>query len=256
MIAKNILELIPKDCKVYCEPYFGWGAVFRLKDRSAPCEIINDVNSNVTNFYRVMQTHFEALQKKIKSTLHSRSEYKKALLIYQSPWLFEDPVVRARAFYVCCNQGYLHRVGSRGFDNQKLTRTFANKVEKFEKKLVEKLRYTQIECNEAHKIIQRVDSKDSFIYCDPPYTSDLGIKVNQWHYKGYSHEDLERDLTVLSKIEGRFLLSNYPSDLLMSFVKKHNWFIKTFDKPLSASHRNKTIKNKRKTEVLVANYPI
>ncbi len=126
-----------------------------------------------------MQTHFDELQKKIKSTLHSRSEYKKALLIYESPWLFDDPVLRARAFYVCCNQGYLHKIGSRGFDNQKLTRAFANKIEKFEKSLVEKLRYTQIECNEAHKIIQRSDTTESFFYCDPPYTSDLGIKVNQ-----------------------------------------------------------------------------
>jgi DNA adenine methylase len=255
-MAKTILELLPKDGNVYCEPYFWWGAIFWLKDWSAKCEIINDVNSNVTNFYRVMQTHFDELQKKIKGTLHARSEYKKAFLIYESPWLFDDPVLRARAFYVCCNQGYLHKVGSWGFDNQKATKVFANKVEKFEKNLAQKLRHTQIECNEAHKIIERADSKESVFYCDPPYTSDLGITVNQGHYKGYSHQDLERDLTVLSKIKGRFLLSNYPSDLLMEFVKKHNWYIKTFEKPLSASHKNKTEKRKKKTEVLIANYPI
>lgn len=179
MMAHNILEKIPKDCKVYCEPYFGGGAIFWLKDRSAPCEIINDVNFNVTNFYRMMQTQFEELQKKIKGTLHSRSEYKRALLIYEFPRLFDDPILRARSFYVCCNQGYLNRIGSWGFDNQKLTRSFANKVENFEVKLTEKLRYTQIECNEAHKIIQRSDTTESFFYCDPPYTSDLGVKVNQ-----------------------------------------------------------------------------
>ena len=54
-------------------------------------------------------------------------------------------------------------------------------MERFGEHLAERLRNTQIECNEAHKIIQSRDSEDgtSFFYCDPPYTSDLGVKVHQ-----------------------------------------------------------------------------
>ncbi|WP_264741653.1 hypothetical protein [Chryseobacterium oryctis] len=51
------------------------------------------------------------------------------------------------------------------------------------------------------------------------------------------------------------MLSNYPSQLLMDFAKKHNRYVKTFDKSLSAAHKSKR-GNRRKTEVLVANYPI
>ncbi|PTT70999.1 hypothetical protein DD829_21275 [Chryseobacterium sp. HMWF035] len=67
--------------------------------------MINDVNMNVVNFYEVLKTQYEALHEKIESTLHSRETYKKALFIYETPRLFaENPVLRAWAFYVSCNQ--------------------------------------------------------------------------------------------------------------------------------------------------------
>lgn len=33
----------------------------------------------------------------------------------------------------------------------------------------ERLRFTQIEQNQAHKVIQSRDHEDAFFYCDPPY---------------------------------------------------------------------------------------
>jgi DNA adenine methylase len=63
-------------------------------------------------------------------------------------------------------------------------------------------------------------------------------------------------LEVLANIKGKFLLSNYPWEILNSYIKKYGWYVKTFDKPLSASHNNNAGKSRRKTEVLVGNYPI
>ncbi|PVV54756.1 DNA adenine methylase [Chryseobacterium sp. HMWF035] len=180
MMAVEIIPLLPKNIKIYCEPYFGGGAIFRMRPEIAPCEIINDVNANIINFYKVLKTRFPELKKKIELTLHSREEYKKAMIIYNSPRLFDDqPVIRAWAMYVACNMGYLHRAGSRGFDKEKAASVFKNKVERFGDEFSLRLRSTQIECNQAHKIIQSRDSENSFFYCDPPYTSDLGIKVHQ-----------------------------------------------------------------------------
>ena len=77
-------------------------------------EVINDVNMNLVNFYQVLKNNGAALEMKIKDTLHSRETYKKAMLIYDCPWLFaDDPVIRAWAMYVVTNQGFLHMVGSR-----------------------------------------------------------------------------------------------------------------------------------------------
>ena len=251
-MLKHILPLVPEH-KIYIEPFFGGGSLFRAKE-PAKCEVINDVNMNLINFYQVLKNKGKQLETKIKDTLHSRETYKKAMLIYDCPRLFaDDPVTRARAMYVVTNQGFLHRVWSWGFDKEnRSSQVFKNKVDLFGANLIERIRYTQIEQNEAYKVIQSRDSENAFIYCDPPY-----INTNMGHYsKTYSEDDFKRDLEVLANIKWKFLLSNYPWEILNAYIKKYNRYVKTFDKPLSASHNNNAWKSRRKTEVLVANYPI
>ena len=98
-MLKDILPLIPEH-NIYIEPYFGGWSVYWAK-QPAKCEVINDVNMNVINFYQVLKNNWSQLEKKIKDTLHSRETYRKALFIYDSPWLFaDDKVIQARAFYV------------------------------------------------------------------------------------------------------------------------------------------------------------
>lgn len=250
-LVKELLWLIPPH-KIYVEPYFWGGALFRAKEPSSS-EIINDTNMNVVNFYEVLKKNYKALHEKIEATLHSRETYKKALFIYETPRLFADnPVIKARAFYVSCNQWFCSRIGSWWYDKGKrCASVFQNKIENFKEEMSIRLSYTQIEQNSAHLVIQSRDHEDAFFYCDPPY-----IGTNQWHYGGYHEDDFIRDLTVLSQIKWKFLLSNFPSKILDRFVKEHNRYVKTFDQPLSASHNSKKNLNKRKTEVLVANYPI
>ena len=251
-MLKHILPLVPEH-KIYIEPFFGGGSLFWAKE-PAKCEVINDVNMNLVNFYQVLKNKGKQLETKIKDTLHSRETYKKAMLIYDCPRLFADnPVTRARAMYVVTNQGFLHRVWSWGFDKEKRSsQVFKNKVDLFGANLIDRIRYTQIEQNEAYKVIQSRDSENAFIYCDPPY-----INTNMGHYsKTYSEDDFKRDLEVLANIKGKFLLSNYPWEILNAYIKKYNRYVKTFDKPLSASHNTNAGKSRRKTEVLVANYPI
>ncbi|MDT8337184.1 MAG: DNA adenine methylase [Candidatus Izemoplasmatales bacterium] len=173
------------------------------------------------------------------------------MIIYDCPWLFSnDLVIRAWAFWVVTNQGFSSRIGSWGYDREKRAITIQNKVDQFQELLSERIRFAQIEQNEAHKVIKSRDSIDTFFYVDPPY-----IDTNQGHYGGYTHEHFRRDLDVLVNIKGKFLLSTYPSDILDEYIKANNWFTKEIDKPLSSSYTG-TVKRKRKTEVLTANYPI
>jgi DNA adenine methylase len=60
----------------------------------------------------------------------------------------------------------------------------------------ERLRFTQIENNDAHKVILSRDTEDAFIYADPPY-----INSNQGHYGGYTEEHFIRDLDVLAQVK-------------------------------------------------------
>lgn len=246
-MLNHILPIIP-DHKIYTESFFGGGAVYWAKE-PVKTEIINDVNGNIVNFYEVLKHDFFKLRDKIEATLHSRLVYKSAMVIYNCPWLF-DKVTRAWSFWIVTNQGFSSKIGSWGYDRSKRAYTIAAKVDAFKEDLTERLKYTQIEQNDADKVILSRDTIDTFHYVDPPY-----IDTNQGHYGGYTIEHYTRDLNALTMVEGKFLLSSYPSGILNKYIIKHNWYSKPIDKPLAAGHSNGSIR-KRKIEVLTANYPI
>ncbi|MGL4982647.1 MAG: DNA adenine methylase [Treponemataceae bacterium] len=69
-LARKILSLIPEH-KTYVESFVGGGAIFFAKQPS-PCEVINDTNCELINFYEVLKTDFDALSKLVELSLHSR----------------------------------------------------------------------------------------------------------------------------------------------------------------------------------------
>jgi DNA adenine methylase len=73
-LAKTILPMLP-DHTCYCEPFCGAGAIFFLKEPS-PTEVINDINSELVNLYRVIQHHMEEFVRQFKWSLVSRELYK------------------------------------------------------------------------------------------------------------------------------------------------------------------------------------
>ena len=242
-LAALIIKNIP-DHATYCEPFLGGGAVFWQKEPSK-VEIINDLNREVINFYEQVRSNFTALQLRIQSTLHSRASYKDALVIYENPHLF-TALDRAWAFFTATNQGYAGKIGTWGFGTTVNTceKKIHGKRESFTEDYYNRLERVQIECNDALRIIQTRDTPGTFFYIDPPYfNSDMG------HYSGYTIEDFERLLQACSALQGKFLLSSYPSDLLAKYTKEHNWHQIEIDKECAAS-RNR----KRKIEVLTANY--
>ena len=145
----------------------------------------------------MLKHDFFNLRDKIDTTLHSRLTYKCAMVVYDCPWLF-DRITRAWAFWVVTNQGFSCKIGSWGYDREKRAVTIANKVAAFKEDLTDRMRYTQIEQNDAHKVILSRDTPETFVYVDPPY-----IDTNQGHYGGYTHEHFKRDLDALVGMQGK-----------------------------------------------------
>jgi DNA adenine methylase len=242
-LLKYILPLIPAH-KLYCEPFFGGGAVFFAKPPSE-VEVINDSNGEIVNFFQVVKKKFAELQKEIQATPHSRELYKKAMVVYEYPDLFTD-VKRAWALWVLTNQGFAGMIGSWGFgkDNAK-EKSLLHKREDFAKNYAQRLERVQIEQNDALKVLARCDDKESFIYCDPPYIgSDMG------HYAGYTEEDYKALLNFLAKTKAKFLLSSYPSKILNAYIKKYKWRVRKISKHVSVTKHTEKVK----TEMLVFNY--
>lgn len=212
-------------------------------------EVLNDLNSELINFYKVMQTDFISLQKEINITLHSRRQYEDARVVYRNPHLFSS-LKRAWAVWVQASQSFASIIdNSWGYDKSRNTTTkkVINKGVQFTEEYAIRLQNVQLECADALYIIKSRDTENTFHYCDPPYfNSDCG------HYGGYSVYDFERLLETLSSVKGKFLLSSYPSELLEKYVKKYGWHQKRVEQRVSV---NKGA-GKKKVECMTANYPI
>ena len=249
LLAKKIINSIP-DHNLYCEPFFGGGAVFFAKEPSN-VEVVNDTNSELINFYKVVSTHFEALKALVEATLHSRDAYRQATVIYNHPDMFTT-VQRAWSVWVLSSQTFASSLeNSWGFSvgSASTTLRLSNKKANFTTDLKNRLSRCTFENTDAIAVIKRFDRVDSFFYLDPPYfNSDCG------HYDGYSEQDFMNLLDALANIKGKFLLSSYPSTLLQKYIKAKKWNLWSVEKGVTINAKSGYLK--RKTECLTSNYEL
>ncbi len=249
-LIKVILPLFPNH-QTYIEPFVGGGAIFWAK-KPSEVEVINDYNRELINFYEVVKNNFIDLEKMVRISLHSRSLHADANVMYENPHLFSR-IQRAWAVWVLSAQSFSSMLdGSWGYDVLKGTTTkkISKKRESFTEELAIRLQNVQIENTDALRIIKSRDCKNSFHYCDPPYfNSDCGL------YDGYSKDDFRNLLEVLKDIDGKFLMSSYPSDILEQFSKENKWSTKIIEQSVSVANGTGG-PGKKKYEVLTANYDL
>jgi DNA adenine methylase len=248
MMANHILPLIPKH-RTYIEPFFGGGAVFWLKPPSE-CEVVNDINSRLITFYKVLKYDFEDLKSLIDETFHSREQHTDSKVEYKSG---KDEIVdmlrMAWAVWVQTNMSFANKIeGGFGYD---LFGKVALKIHNKKKALIEahqeRMRKVTIENYDVLKIMKAYDSEDAFFYLDPPYVSS-----NQGHYAGYTNEQFIELLEACTKMKGKFILSSYPEEILLEYRIKHGWNSNDLTKTVSVN--GKRTENKIKTECLTWNF--
>ncbi|MBD3610550.1 MAG: DNA adenine methylase, partial [Gammaproteobacteria bacterium] len=72
-LAKFILPYI-NGHKTYVEPFAGGAAIFFMKEPSK-VEVINDINGDLVNLYRVVKYHLDELVRHFRWALVSREEF-------------------------------------------------------------------------------------------------------------------------------------------------------------------------------------
>lgn len=245
-MLKHIGPLVPAH-KVYTEAFAGGAALYWAKE-PAPLEVLNDINSNLINFYKVLKHRFNELQTLVNDTLHSRDTFDFASIVYDYPNFF-DPVTRAWAVWVKSKMGFASMLdGSFGYDktsNSIAKKLLGSKV-LFTNELSQRIEQTQIECTGALKIIASRDTADTFHFVDPPYiNSDCG------HYAGtFNLVDFEELLKLLTELKGKFMLTMYPHDVLREYINKYNWRLVEVERTISASRVNR----RKQAEWIVMNY--
>lgn len=247
-----LLPMVPPihEREVYTEVFFGGGSLFWEINPASPAETINDKLDIVVNFYRVLKTRYAELKVLIDASLISRTIHQEALAIVKGKVPAGD-VMRAWAFWFACNFSFGNKLGGGiKYSNQQrccVPETLASKKREFTDLLAARLEHAYIENDDAIKILCSRNVKKAFHYEDPPY-----MNADQGHYGGYTTE-MFRELLEWNATEckGKFLLSNYPSDILTEYIQKYKWKSKT------VKHSSKHTKgggHKPKPEVLVWNY--
>ena len=245
-MLKHILPLVPEHT-LYTESFVGGAALLFAKE-PAEVEVINDLNSELVNFYWVASVHYHDLKEEIDKTLHARGIHEHADYIYNHPDFFQ-PVHRAWAVWVLCKLSFANKInGPFGFAKTKnsVTKKITNAKDAFTEKLCDRLSKVTIEKSNAIKVIQRFDVEHAFHFVDPPY-----INSNCGHYEGmFNHEDLIMLLKALTRVKGKFMLTMYPHEEIDCYASKHSWRIVEIERTITASRTTR----KKKKEWIVMNY--
>ena len=197
-LAKHILPLFPAHT-CYVEPFCGAAALYFLKTPSKN-EVINDINGELVNLYRVVKHHLEEFVRQFKWALVSRQIYK---------WLQDTPeetltdIQRAARFYYLQKQAFGGKVADHTFGTSTTSAPRFNLLRIEEELSMAHLRLsrTLIEHLDWHQCIERYDRPHTLFYCDPPYWGTEGYGVE------FGLENYEHMADLAHRIKGKMIIS-------------------------------------------------
>lgn len=197
-IANKIISVIPEH-RTYVEPFGGGAQVLFRKEPSA-VEVLNDLDGELVNFYRVCQIHHEELLRFLRFQLLSRKWY--ALLSETPPGSLTDIQRAARYFFLQkCSYGGMVARQNFAIHVTKHPTFSPKRIPEIINSAHERLQDVQIECLPYEQVLTKYDRPETFFYLDPPY---FGVKVYNHNFDPDDFHILESRLRTLT---GKFLVS-------------------------------------------------
>lgn len=202
-LSKRIINKIEQiQHKIYAEPFVGMGGIFLRRTQIPKAEIINDINGELVNLYRIVRCYPNTLYKETEFMFASRQEFER--LLKTQPETLTD-IERAARFLYLQNQAFGGKVTGQSFgvSIDRPARFDFVKLNDRIRAVGERLASVTIERQDFETFIKRYDTKDTLFYLDPPYwgnETDYGKGV-------FTRADFERLRDCLTGIKGRFILS-------------------------------------------------
>jgi DNA adenine methylase len=197
-LADHLIPRFPKH-ECYVEVFAGGAALYFLRP-PASVEVINDINGDLINLYRVVQHHLEEFVRQFKWALTSRQVFK---------WLQETvpetltDIQRAARFYYLQHNCFGAKVEGQSFGTATTTPPGLNLLRLEETLSAAHLRLsnTFIEHLDWKTCIDRYDRPHTLFYLDPPY----------WETEGYGvpfpYEEYIAMATRLRTLKGKAIVS-------------------------------------------------
>lgn len=173
-LAKHILPLFPAH-HCYVEPFAGGAALLFAKEPS-PVEVLNDVNGELVNLYRVLQHHLEELLRHFKWALVSRQIFEWERM--KAPDTLTD-IQRAARFYYLQKTAFGARVSGQNYGYSPSAMPRLNLLRLEEDLSAAHLRLARVNVKHLDwaDCLARYDRPDTLFYCDPPYLGTAGYGV-------------------------------------------------------------------------------
>jgi len=238
LLARTIVKLLPPH-ELYCE-VFGGSATILLEKPVSKIEVLNDLNGEVINLFRVVQNHIEEFIRHIRWTIISRDEFERQKALQLDSL---TDIQRAVRLYYLLRGGYAGKIGSPSFGGKSFP------LSRVEESLIEthrRLEDVVFENVPYEDCIAKFDRRDALFYLDPPYWG-----CERDYGKGmFSRQDFEKLRDVLCGIQGRFILS------INDRPEIHDLF---GDFEMTAAKLNYSAardKGKEANELLITNFPV
>ena len=215
-LAKWVISHMPEHRK-YVEPFGGAAGVLLQKEPSY-CEVYNDLDSEVVNFFRVLRD--PALSQKLIEacvlTPYARAEFE---LAYEST---DDPVELDRRMVVRASMGF----GSAGatknttgfrIDTERKYSTAMHLWSRYPENIAalgQRFSAVLIENRPAISVLQSHDADDCLHFVDPPYLPEVRARAKEkLYFHEMSREDHQELIEVLHSLKGMVMVCGYESEL-------------------------------------------
>ena len=245
-LRKTLLQLLPAH-RAYVEVFSGSAKLLFAKEPSE-WEIVNDVNDDLVNFFRVAKHRPSALAEQLECEMVAATRFREL----RSSIAPTDEIERAARFLYLTWYSY----GSKGehFASTKIgqiekrkspVRKLLSGVREALRLTAERLRTVLVECRDFAECIKRYDSRETFFYCDPPYTH---FQENG-RYQPLGERQTEL-FDLLAGAKGKFLLSLDDCSEVRALVSKH----KLGTRRVKVNYSLGAGTQKKVGELLIANY--
>ena len=199
-----------------------------LAKEPAEIEVINDINGQITNFFKQLRENSSELIRQIKLTPYSREEFELSRI--EETGL--TPIERSRRFFVAAmmaiNGSFGDKPGGFSFSNSYTRGGMEARVSRWNgmpeylKSIVTRLRSVRVEKKDALNLFQDFKNRPgSLVYFDPPY---LGERSRGYDNDQTSVEFHKKLIKAAANAKCMVFISGYQNDLYdKSLTERNGW---------------------------------
>lgn len=243
-LAKLIIEQIESiPHTTYAEAFVGMGGVFLRRSSAPKVEIINDYSKDVSNLFRILQTHYVAFLDYLKWQLTTRADFDRLMAV--DPDTLTD-IQRAGRFLYLQKTAFGGKVSGRNFGMiyDGPARFDVTKLVPILESAHERLSRVIIECLDYKDFIRQYDRPGVLFYLDPPYYGN----ENDYGKGVFGRDEFNQMAALLGDIKGVFILSLNDRPEVREVFKEFNLYPVTTSYTLASGGSPKQV-----GELLISN---